>query len=97
MTTKLYLNFPDRATAIAVASGLIGETVETFHADGWWRNPETEENVYWNLDDIGTFTDEEGNPQPGYHINGWWHSDNPLPETLQTFQIFPETPNRVFG
>lgn len=105
MSTQLYLKFPDRDTALIVGAILIGEEfIENFHADGWWTNPETGETVYWNLDEIGLLPasyDEDGNeiaPAPeGYHINGWWHSDSPVPELLATYQIFPETPARVWG
>jgi hypothetical protein len=104
MSTQLYLVFPDRETAGYVASALIGEPVATFHADGWWVNPETGERVYWNLDDIGALPatyDADGNqiaPAPiGYHINGWWHSENPIPPELDAFRFYPETPMRVWG
>lgn len=97
MSQQLYLRFPDRPTAQAVASALVGYAVESMHTDGWWPNPATGELVYWNLDDIGTLVDESGNALPGYHINGWWHSDDPVPDVLAVFQIFPETPFRVWG
>lgn len=105
MSQKLFLVFPDRATALAVAAALIGEeSIENLHADGVWTDPETGAAVHWNLDDIGTLHTARGEgedavsePLPGYHINGWWHSDAPIPEALSAFQVFPATPLRVWG
>lgn len=104
MSTQLYLVFPDRETACYIAAALIGDTVENLHADGWWTNPETGQLVYWNLDDIGTLYKTEGEgeeavsvPLEGYHINGWWHSDSPVPPALAVFQVFPKAPLRVWG
>ena len=95
MTQTLFLRFPDRATACVIAAALIGaDTVESLHADGWWTDPAQEhaQPVYWCLDDIGAV---EG--IAGYHINGLWHSSDPVPAALETFRVFPETPWRVFG
>jgi hypothetical protein len=104
MSQQLFLTFPNRETAQQVASALVGYDVENFQLDGWWENPETGQLVYWNLDDIGVLTKVTGEGDdavieflPGYHINGIWGSDDPVPPALATFRVFPETPSRVWG
>lgn len=89
----LYLVFPDRAAALAVAAALIGEPfIESMQPDGWWQG------TYWCLDDIGHLVDAAGAPLPGYLVNGLWHADeSAVPEALTPYRVYPETPAVVWG
>lgn len=65
--TALSLTYPDRETALQVARALSGNPdVETFPPDGWL------DGVYYNITDLGTVYDPEGNIVPGYHLLGAW-------------------------
>lgn len=110
--THIYCVFPDRATALELARFLTSNPeLEDFAKDGWWRNPDTEEDIYWCIDVVfGTGEvyrpvgepDSEGNYEaeqvPGFHINGLWgDNESSLPEQITPFRVFPSTPICVFG
>lgn len=89
-----YLNVPDEATF----NSLKGKYPFAFDGNG------EPASTGWEVDVIGVVYkavswNEEGEPtmeaQPGFLIN--LRSEGALPEALDEYQIFPETPVRVWA
>lgn len=91
---RLAITLPDRATALAVASELVGYPVVEFaQTDGRL------DGIYWCLHEIGEMRtpvvfDEAGepvsggDPVPGWHLIGLWHGPaETVPSALAALHV----------
>lgn len=95
----LYLVFPSRDVAVQVATAISNAELSTDEAgvpvlptDGMLNG------VYYNIAEIGTLHDDNGNALPGYHVNGKWRgTEETIPEALTQFMVHPTTPKVRWG
>ena len=93
--TDTYLNLPDAATFEAMKGTTPFEYTESgFTQSEGWNVDVIGDNQFkvtsWNAEGEPTFT-----PIPGFLIN--LRSDIQLPEALKQYEIYPETPIRVWA
>jgi hypothetical protein len=101
MTANIFLRFPDRSTALELATqieevSIPGDSRLRF-ADHWGAI-----DVVGEVWDGGEW-DEMGNEivaptlVPGWHVNVAPNPGHVLPVALESYVVHPETPYRVFG
>ncbi|MCE1235103.1 MAG: hypothetical protein LWW93_01980 [Hyphomicrobiales bacterium] len=100
----LFLRFPDEAAALAAFSTVTGQEVATL---GDVPPKVVVSGMLCDVDPIGALThatgsvDAEGapivEPVEGWHANVWTPDEAVTPEAFAAVEVFPATPDRVFG
>lgn len=100
----LYLRFPDEPAALAAFSAVTGKAVASL-ADV--PSKVTVDGMICDVDPIGVLIRATGavdaagepvfEPVEGWHVNVWMPDEAVMPEALAGVEIFPVTPDRVFG